>query len=93
MFKTLNADRETLERKYHIPGEEFNPFYRWNHHGYDYDTATGLDDSEIDAGLLKLSGKINHLPRPVQKVKLFEYVLQNTRIDVNEHDYFIGIYT
>lgn len=93
MFKTLNEDRKTIERKYHIPGEEFNPFLRWNHHGYDYDTTTGLDDEEIDAGLLNLSEEINHLPRPVQKAKLFEYVLQNTRIDINEHDYFIGIYT
>jgi len=93
MFKTLNTDRETIERKYHIPGEKFDSFYRWNHHGYDYDTTTGLDDKEIDAGLSKLSGEINHLSRPVQKAKLFEYVVQNTRIDVNEHDYFIGIYT
>lgn len=93
MFKTLNDDRKTIERKYHIPGEEFNPFLRWNHHGYEYDTTTGLDDVEIDEGLLKLSEEISHLSHPVQKAKLFEYVLQNTRIDVNEHDYFIGIYT
>ena len=45
MFKTLNTDRKTIEMKYHIPGEKFDPFYRWNHHGYDYDAATGLDDA------------------------------------------------
>ena len=93
MFKTLNTDRKTIERKYHVPGEPFNPFLRWNYHGYDYDTATGLDDAQINEGLLKLSLKIINLPRPVQKARLFEYVLQNTRIDVNEHDYFIGVYT
>ena len=93
MFKTLNEDRKTIEMKYHIPGEKFDSFLRWNHHGYDYDITTGLDDAEIDSGIIKLSEEISHLSRPVQKAKLFEYVLQNTRIDVNEHDYFIGIYT
>lgn len=90
MFKTLLTDRETIEKKYH--GDEFDSLYRWNSRGYPYDTTTGLDYDEIDEGLLKLSEEIKELPRPIQKAKLFEYVLQNTRIDVNEHDYFIGIY-
>ncbi len=93
MFKTLDKDRSTIERKYHIPGEDFNSFLRWNYHGYDYDESTGLSDKEIDEGLLRLSKELEGKPRPIYKAKLFEYVLDNTRIDVSESDYFIGFYT
>ena len=98
MFKTLNKDRETIERKYHYPeeynsGKTFGVVDRMMFHGYDYDETTGLDDADIDAGLEKLSAELVGQPHPVYKARLFEYVLDNTRIDVNEHDYFIGIYT
>ncbi len=93
MFKTLNQDRETIERKYHDPEKEFDGFRRMAYHGYDYDETTGMDDAGIDAGLEKLSAELDGQPHPVHKAKLFEYVLDNTRIDINEHDYFIGIYT
>ena len=93
MFKTLNKDREIIERKYHDQEKEFDAFKRMSYHGYDYDTSTGLDDAGIDEGLEKLSAELNGQPHPIHKAKLFEYVLDNTRIDVNEHDYFIGMYT
>ena len=95
MFKTLLTDRETIEHKYHEPGKEYNPINRFgsNYHGYEYDESTGLDDAQIDQGLAALSESLEGTPHPVHKAKLFEYVLDNTRIDVNEHDYFIGIYT
>ena len=60
MFKTLLQDRDTILQKYHDPGKEFDPFNRMAYHGYEYDAATGLDDEEMDQGLLEL-GK--ELPR------------------------------
>ena len=87
-------DREILENKYHLVDQPFDAFDRMNYHGYDYDPATGLTDEEIHAGLKALSGQLgSELAHPVIKARLFAYVLDHTRIDVNEHDYFIGIYT
>lgn len=63
------------------------------YHGYDYDENTGLSDEEIKNVLLKLDKEILDLPHPVAKAKAIEYVLQHTRIDINSHDYFIGIYS
>ena len=37
--------------------------------------------------------ELQETPHPIAKAKAIEYVLKNTRIDVNEHDYFFGIYT
>ena len=37
--------------------------------------------------------ELQDTPHPISKAKAIEYVLKNTRIDVNEHDYFFGIYT
>jgi len=93
MFKTLLTDKKMIERKYHNPDELYNSFDRMNYHGYDYDETTGLSDEEIDKGLASLSEKLEGLPHPIHKARLFEYVLDNTRIDVAEHDYFIGMYT
>ena len=93
MFKTLQQDRDTILRKYHDPGKEFNPFNRMAYHGYEYDAATGLDDEQMDQGLLELGKELGDLPHPVYKARMFEYVLDHTRIDVNEKDYFIGIYS
>ena len=93
MFKTLYHDRDTIERKYHIPEEEFDSFKRMAYHGYAYDESTGLDDKEIDAKLSSLSKTLEGEPHPIHKAKLFELVLDNTRIDVNESDYFVGLYT
>ena len=93
MFKTLLQDRDIIERKYHNPDAEFNSFNRMGYHGYDYDEATGLNDAEIDKGLAALSDELQSESHPVCKARLFEYVLDNTRIDVSEHDYFTGMYT
>lgn len=93
MFKTLTTDRDTIERKYHDPEKEFNAYRRMNYHGYAYDEATGLSDEEIQEGLEKLCMKLEGKPHPIYKAELFSYVLDNTRIDVNEHDYFVGMYT
>ena len=93
MLENLMRDRDMIERKYHIPEKEFNSFQRMAYHGYDYDEATGLDDGEIDKELSKLSATLEGESHTIQKAKLFEFVLDNTRIDTNESDYFVGIYT
>ena len=88
-----SADYEYLINKYHDTAKPFDPYNRRNYHGYEYDPATGLSDEEIRAGLLEVEAECAALPHPIAKAKAIEYVLNNTRIDVNEHDYFIGIYT
>ncbi|MBE5734415.1 MAG: hypothetical protein E7347_05135 [Clostridiales bacterium] len=87
-----NIDREFIENKYHLKSEPFNPHRRMEYHGYNYPN-NGLTDKEIIDGLREYALKLEGLPRPVIKARAIEYVLKNTKIDVNEHDYFIGIYS
>ena len=87
------ADREVIENKYHRTDAPFNPKNRMAHHGYDYDEGTGLSDAEIIEGLKALSDSLKGKHHYEIKSKLFAYILANTRIDVNEHDYFVGMYT
>ena len=63
------------------------------YHGYDYDKNTGLEDDQIKDGLLKLREKIKNLPHPVAKAYAVKYVLENTKIDISEHDFFIGFWS
>lgn len=93
MFTTLTEDRKVIERKYHNPDAPFDPYNRMAYHGYDYDPSTGLDDEEIKAGLVTLAQETAGQPHPVAKARAIAYVLAHTRIDVNEHDYFVGLYT
>ena len=87
------ADKKHIEAKYHPLDGSFNSFDRFKFNGYDYDPSTGMENEEIRAGLYKLmdglEGKEHH---HVIKAKGFSYILDNTRIDVNEHDYFVGFY-
>ncbi len=89
----FNTDREFIENKYHKTNENFNPFERMAYHGYDFDESTGLEDEEINDGLAKLYEKTRRLPHPVAKAHAVKYVLENTQIDVNEHDYFVGFWS
>lgn len=93
IYTLPDQDRGYLENKYHKTDEPFNSFNRMAYHGYDYDPATGLTDNEIRAGLEVLVREYNRNSHPITKARAIEYVLDNTRIDVNEHDYFIGIYS
>ena len=104
MFKTLDLDRNYLESKYHKLDGSFEEQYlksahlntqygRMAFHGYEYDPQTGLDDEEIRQGLRGMIPELDKLSHPVAKATAIKYVLENTRIDVNEHDYFVGIYS
>ncbi len=86
-----NTDRYYIERKYHNPEEEFNPFTRMAYHGVGYLEDSGLDDEEILKGLESLSRELGDLPHPVSRAMAIKYVLENERVYINEHDYFIGL--
>ena len=89
----FNDDRRFIENKYHNTDEAFDPYDRMAYHGYDYNRGTGLCDEAIMAGLEKLHDKIAGMPHPTAKTYAVKYVLDNTRIDVNEHDYFVGFWS
>jgi len=93
MFKTFYEDRSTIENKFHKVDEPFNGYRRRNYHGYPYDESTGLSDEEIKAGLVELAKENKDAPHSIAKAKAVAYVLDNTRIDVNASDYFVGFYS
>lgn len=86
-------DRRYIENKYHKTDEPFNPYNRRAYHGYAFAADTGLCDDEIKSGLDRLFEQIKDLPHPIAKARAVEYVLDNTRIDVNEHDLFVGFWS
>lgn len=89
----FNDDKDFIMNKYHKQGEAFNPYNRMAYHGYDYDAGTGIGDDEIREGLNVLYEEIKDMPHPVAKAYAVKYVLDNTKIDVNEHDWFVGFYS
>lgn len=89
----LETDRRFIENKYHKTDEPFDPFRRMAYHGYDFDISTGLSDDEIRLGLERLSEETEKYPHPIAKAMAVKYVLENTRIDISEHDYFVGFYS
>lgn len=89
----FNDDRSFIENKYHKTDEPFNPYSRMAYHGYGFDKSTGLEDEEIRDGLSKLYEKTKDLPHPVAKAYAVKYVLENTKIDINEHDLFVGLWS
>lgn len=92
-FQSLWENKHYLENKYHRTDEPFNGYNRRSYHSYEYDPATGMDDTQIIEGLKELDQHIGDLSHPILKAKMVAYVLDHTRIDVNEHDWFIGINT
>jgi len=92
-FILPEQDRVYIENKYHNTNESFNALRHREYHGYEYDPATGLTDDEINQGLAELVKNLEDRSRDVIKARAVEFVLENTRIDVNENDYFPGIYS
>ena len=86
------ADRNFIENKYHRTDLPFDPYHRYAYHGYAYVEATGYGDEEMLAGLERLFAETQSLPHALAKAKAFAFVLDHMRIDVNEHDYFVGLY-
>lgn len=86
-----NVDRYYIERKYHDPEKAFNPFARMAYHGVGYVEESGLVEQDLLDGLKKLEKDISNLPHPIARAKAIKYVLENERIYINEHDYFVGL--
>ncbi len=86
------SDKKHIEGKYHPLDGSYNPYDRFSYNGYDYDPETGMDNEKIKEELNKLmdglDDKGEHHHRT--KAKGFAFILDNTRIDVYEHDYFVG---
>ena len=93
MFKTFDKDRYFIERKYHDPDEPFDPYRRMMYHGSCYDGDSGLDDEAILKGLEAMKSELSGRPHPVAKALAVRYVLENERLYVNEHDFFVGLYS
>ncbi len=89
----FEIDRKVIENKYHKTNEPFNAYNRMAYHGYDFDESTGKSDDEIGEGLELLSKEMEVLPHPIAKAKAIKYVLENTRIDINESDFFVGFWS
>lgn len=86
-------DRYHIERKYHDPELEFNPFRRRAYHGAGYLEESGLDDEGLLEGLSRLAQETEGLSHPVARARALQYVLENERLYINEHDYFVGLYS
>lgn len=93
MFKTFELDRCFIEEKYHKKSEPFNAYRRMAYHGWDCPENTGLSVDDIKKGLVDVVKQYESKAHDIQKARAVEYVLENTRIDINEHDYFPLIYT
>lgn len=87
-----DSDRNYIENKYHRQDQPFDPFDRLHYHGYEYDASTGYDDAQMQAGLEEVYSEVKKLDHALAKAKGFAFVLDHARIDVNPHDYFIGLY-
>lgn len=87
------TDRYHIERKYHDPEKEFDAFKRMAYHGIGYIEESGLDDEQILNGLKQLEKETEKLPHAIARAKAIKYVLENERIYINEHDYFVGLYS
>ncbi|MBQ8759367.1 MAG: pyruvate formate lyase family protein, partial [Clostridia bacterium] len=83
------ADRAFIEGKYHKDDGTFNPYNRFASLGHECDEKTGLANGEISVLLETLSKETASLPHALAKAKAFALILDNIRIEVNEHDYFV----
>ena len=88
-----DTDRYYIERKYHDPEKEFDPFCRMAYHGIGYMEESGLDDAEILNGLEILAKETEGEPHYIARAKAIKYVLENERLYINEHDFFMGLYS
>lgn len=92
-FLLTSEERTYLENKYHRTDRPFNAYNRMAHHGYDYDESTGLSDEAIDEKLAILTKSLQDKPHAIIKAHAVACVLDHTRIDVNENDYYPGLYS
>ncbi len=93
MTGSFENDRKAIERKYHDPLAPFDSYKRMAYHGWEADESTGKTIDEIKAGLNVVAERYADAPHPIAKARAVEYVLDNTRVDIRDEDYFPLIYT
>lgn len=93
MCLITKEDRYYIENKYHFADQPFDAFKRMAYHGIEYDPSTGLDDNDMQKMLAEKAASLEGQPHSVIKAELFALVLDNTRIEVSEHDDFVGIWS
>ena len=93
MFTINEQDREYIENKYHFTSQPFSPYNFRAYHGGEYDLSTGLSDEKMKEGLGKIAEQFKDKEHALSKAKQIEFVLDNTPVDVNEKDWFVGIYS
>ncbi len=93
MFTINEQDREYIENKYHFTSQPFSPYNFRAYHGGEYDLSTGLSDEKMKEGLRKIAEQFKDKEHALSKAKQIEFVLDNTPVDVNEKDWFVGIYS
>ena len=81
-------DRPYIENKFHDTKKSFDSLRRFDFDGCECPKETGISSADIDAGLKRISDELAEHEHATVKSRLFEYVLDNTRFDINEHDYF-----
>lgn len=86
-------DRDHIEHKFHDPEKPHDAYRRFAYHGYDYDPATGMDEETLKAGVRDLVDSMSGKSHAVIKAAAVKYLLDHTRIDVNEYDWYIGFYS
>ena len=86
------ADREAILNKYHRLDQPYNSFQRFAYHGWECDPDTGLDDAGIKQKIREICESSAGQPHPVVQARAFAAVLDNTRIAVSPHDWYVGIY-
>lgn len=92
MTETFLADREAILNKYHRLDRPYNSFQRFAYHGWECDPDTGLDDAGIKAKIREACESSAGQPHPVVQAWAFAAVLDNTRIAISPHDWYVGIY-
>lgn len=87
------TDRYYIERKYHDPEQPFDAHKRMAYHGIGYMEESGLADEALLEGLEQLAAETSNLPHPIANAMAIRYLLENERLYINEHDYFVGLYS
>lgn len=72
-MKTIELNLDELEHGFEFPG----------------DPRTGIDEENLEKGLIALLEKEKACSHTVIKAKAFAYILDNMRLDVSPHDLFV----
>ncbi|MCI8388354.1 MAG: hypothetical protein HFE63_07825 [Clostridiales bacterium] len=89
----LDEDLKYLQNKYHDTNAPFDSLARFICYDGEYDMSTGLNAEAMEAGLSEYTASLPDTDHSMIKAKAFRYVIENTPIDVNPHDYYVSIHS